>query len=258
MRDYWILSLETSPDTEAALATSLYRHPCLGLESEREGKRVRIRAYFSGEFPVTALRGELQQQFSEVQWLAATRIGLPDGSDRSGEIREVSLAGKEFRLDCGPAFGTGAHTTTQLAAELMAKTCLKERAVLDLGTGSGILAILAKALGAAKVEAVEILPEARENARGNFERNGVGEISLHARMEEVVVRFDIIVANLLAPILLQLRGAILERLAPEATLILSGILESEKASVLEAFSPGRLVAELRREGWMGFCLSYPK
>jgi len=245
-------------ENEAELARRLYRHPCLGLESEIAGSRAMIRAYFSEKFSIADLRMELQKQIRDFQWHGATAIRLPDTSDRPGEVREVFLAGRKLLLDCGPAFGTGAHETTRLAAELLQGIPLAGHSLLDLGAGSGILAILAKQLGASAVQAVEILPEARENAAENFRRNGVGEIPIYSSLKETVGPFDIVVANLLAPILLQLRETMLQRFAPGGILILSGILECEREKILEAFTPGRLKAELRREGWLGLRLSYPK
>ncbi|MDR3580247.1 MAG: 50S ribosomal protein L11 methyltransferase [Oryzomonas sp.] len=146
-------------------------------------------------------------------------------------------------LDPGMAFGTGGHETTRLCLERL-ETVLLNRpstppaSVLDLGTGSGILAMAAARLGAGRVCAVDIDPEAVEVARENLAINGLTErIECSATpLETLSGPFDVILANILAEELVRLAPQLTSRLAGGGVLILSGILAEKEAFVRSGFA----------------------
>jgi ribosomal protein L11 methyltransferase len=166
-------------------------------------------------------------------------------------------------LDPGMAFGTGTHGTTRLCLEALA--CRFDQAppperVLDVGTGSGILAIAAAALDAGRVLACDIDPTARDTARENRRLNGVeNRLEITDRpLEELEGRFDVVLANILAEENIRLAPELTARLAEGGTLILSGILREKENSVIEAFKAYDLVGPdiSRQEEWS--CLTYRK
>ncbi len=167
-------------------------------------------------------------------------------------------------LDPGMAFGTGGHETTRLCLEQL-ETVLSSRpaapplSVLDLGTGSGILAMAAARLGAGRVCAVDIDPEAVEVARENLAINGLAErIECSTTpLETLDGPFDVILANILAEELVRLAPQLTAQLACEGVLILSGILAGKEAFVRSGFAGEPLVyLETARQGeWVAMLYS---
>lgn len=163
---------------------------------------------------------------------------------------------KALYIEAGLAFGTGTHTTTRLAAEFLAETMAKSPAasVLDLGCGTGILAMVARKLGARRVVAVDNDPEALRVARENFRRNGLRGIALHAELEEVSGRFPLIVSNIGLNVLVELQAALSRRLAPGGLLILTGLLYKDRKALRRAYRGLKLVRAENRLGWSAFLL----
>lgn len=161
-----------------------------------------------------------------------------------------------LRLDPGMAFGTGSHETTRLCLELLegimdGMPTLLTPSVLDLGAGSGILAIAAVKLGAGRVCAVDIDPQAIEVARGNLVLNEVADQVECAitPLEELSGTFDIILANILAEELVRLAPQLIDHLEPGGILVLSGILAEKESFVCSGFLDNRLEhRETRRDG----------
>lgn len=148
-----------------------------------------------------------------------------------------------LHLDPGMAFGTGGHETTRLCLELLEQIMddmplMLSPSVLDLGTGSGILAMAAVQLGAGRVCAVDIDPDAVRVARENLAANGLAdqvECST-TPLESMTGSFDIILANILAEELVRLAPFLAERLAPGGSLVLSGILAEKERMVRAGFA----------------------
>ncbi|MDU0460582.1 MAG: 50S ribosomal protein L11 methyltransferase [Geobacteraceae bacterium] len=148
-----------------------------------------------------------------------------------------------LRIDPGMAFGTGGHETTRLCLELLEKVMdIAPQAVapslLDLGTGSGILAMAASRLGAGRILALDIDPEAVEVARENLALNELAEKVECGTMpiESLEEGFDIILANILAEELVRLAPDLAMRLNPSGALILSGILAEKEDLVRSGFA----------------------
>lgn len=158
-----------------------------------------------------------------------------------------------LRLDPGMAFGTGGHETTRLCLELL-EACMDgpaAPAILDLGTGSGILAMAAARLGAGRVLALDIDPQAVEVARENLSLNDLAErVECGTTpLERVEETFRIILANILAEELVRLAVPLRDRLTAGGMLVLSGILAEKEQLVRHGFDRvGLNHLETRRDG----------
>ena len=142
------------------------------------------------------------------------------------------------RLDPGLAFGTGAHPSTALCLEWLDEADLTDQTVLDYGCGSGILAIAAAKLGARRVWAVDIDPQALLASDDNAAANAVEDRLELADPAELpaALTVDILVANILAGVLVRLAPELAERVKPGGRLALSGILDAHADAVQAAFS----------------------
>lgn len=156
-----------------------------------------------------------------------------------------------IRLDPGQAFGTGHHESTRLCLGGMEAALAPGSTVLDVGTGSGILAIAAVFLGASEVTGIDIDPIAVEVARENALENGVADrIGLHpgALDEAHDQRYDMVVANINREANKALANAFAKALKPGGALLLSGFLAEDAATVEEAMTAaGFAFAEQRLE-----------
>ena len=156
-------------------------------------------------------------------------------------------------LDPGMAFGTGSHPTTRLCLEWLERNVSEGCSVLDYGCGSGILAIAAARLGAARVAGVDIDPQAVEAARSNAERNGV--VALFADSAQPVAgEYDVVVANILSNPLRVLAPAICAHVRSGGRLALSGILREQAEEIMAIYAQWlpMQVADMR-EDWV--CLA---
>ena len=148
----------------------------------------------------------------------------------------------EVVLDPGMAFGTGTHPTTALClaalSDLLGARPLAS--VLDVGTGSGLLAIASRKLGASRVCAIDNDPVAVAVARENAAQNHVDVQIGAGPLEAVSGRFDVVVANILANTLVELAPAIAARLEPAGTALVSGILTPQEREVREAYAAAGL------------------
>jgi len=141
----------------------------------------------------------------------------------------------------GQAFGTGHHPSTLGTLNLLEEWCETHRVsrALDVGTGSGILAIAMHKLAVPEIAAIDIDPTALENARENAVLNGIeGRIRFSAApLGSIRGRFDLITANILSSVLIAMAPELKARLRLGGGLILAGILRREAAGVLSAFAP---------------------
>ena len=162
-------------------------------------------------------------------------------------------------LDPGLSFGTGQHPTTRFCLEQLAaaRADALPRSFLDIGTGSGILAIAAAKLGYRPVEAFDFDPDsvrvARVNARGNdvSRRLRLAQADLTQLPSRSAKKFDLVCANLIYDLLLTARSRILNRVAPGGTLVLAGILTTQFELVQRAYEEKgwRLIASREEKEW---------
>ena len=147
------------------------------------------------------------------------------------------IDGHVIRIDPGPAFGTGQHSTTRMCLEAIERNPkAKLQAMLDVGTGSGILAIYGAMLGSKKNVAIDRDPEAIRSAERNIELNGLsGMIELSATpLDQIKGTFSVLTANLILREILEIFPHFPRLLEPEGCLIVSGILRDQVEKVKEA------------------------
>ena len=158
-------------------------------------------------------------------------------------------------MDPGLAFGTGTHETTALCLELLDSLVQGRERVLDVGTGSGILAIAALKLGAREADGVDIDPMCVRTAGENAERNGVDgrfRVLVGDLSDKAEGVYDIITANIVAAAILSLAPAVPALMAPGAKFICSGIIDERKDEVLAGLQASGLrpVEIKEKRGWV--------
>ncbi len=192
---------------------------------------------------------ERWKQSIRVQELGSLKIAPPW---LDGDLDPAST----IVIDPGMAFGTGEHATTRGVVRLMQRVIRTGDHVADLGAGSAVLAIAAVKLGAASAAAIEIDPDAIGNAEENVERNGVGD---RVRVIEgdaavllpLVAPVQVIIANIISSVLIDLLPIFAEGLAENGHTILSGILFAEREMMVRSLydSGWKVVDEDREDAW---------
>lgn len=249
-RDIWETSLYTSRD------------------DEDEGRAAFARA-LEPEYAAIAIEREV---LPDVDWVSKSLEGLKPvragrflvhGSHDRDRARVNDVA---IEIDAGQAFGTGHHGTTAGCLEML-DWVLRSRKVanvLDVGTGSGVLAIAARKIQAVPVLATDIDPVAVRVARENAAKNGVAgglrfetAPGFHHGAFRRNGPFDLIIANILARPLMKMAPDLTRHLAPGGTVILSGILASQRHKVLAAYNGQRLAHRrtIWRNGWVTIVLT---
>ncbi len=187
-----------------------------------------------------------QSQFDPIR--VSDRLWIVPSWHESPDPTAINLI-----LDPGMAFGTGSHPTTRLCLEWLERTVKPGHSVLDYGCGSGILAIAAAKLGAARVAGVDIDPQAVEAAKANAERNTVSA-EFADSASPLAGEYDVVVANILSNPLRILASAICAHVRSGGFLALSGILREQADEIIAVYAPWipLEVADVR-EDWV--CLS---
>lgn len=163
-----------------------------------------------------------------------------------------------LHLEPGLAFGSGTHDTTRLCLETLEKYANPGKTVLDIGCGSGILSVASLLLGADKALGVDIDALAVKTARENGRTNGFDEprytVLQGSTTDKVTGRYDIIVANIVADIIINLCRDVKNFMNPGAVFITSGIIVPREDDVLRAFEENGLAVKARHEsgGWLCF------
>ncbi|GAB2507189.1 50S ribosomal protein L11 methyltransferase [Lysobacter humi (ex Lee et al. 2017)] len=187
-------------------------------------------------------------KFGARTWIVPWNHDLPEGADAADAA--------VVRLDPGLAFGSGTHPTTALCLEwldtLANDAVLHDATVLDFGCGSGILALAALKLGAAHAVGVDNDPQAVTATLDNAGRNGVdARMAVYLPQDEPVTTYPVVVANILATALIDLRGTIVSRCAPGAHLAMSGILTGQEDDVIAAYADALEAIEVaRQDDWV--------
>ncbi len=164
-------------------------------------------------------------QFGERLWICPGDSSAPDDA--------VAI-----HLDPGLAFGTGTHPTTALCLEWLDGIDIRGKTLLDYGCGSGVLAIAGLKLGCSEAVAMDIDPQAVTATRENAARNGIGdELKVFGSDADIQESFDVLVANILAGPLADLRESLVTRLSSGGEIALSGILSEQVDEVLAAYAP---------------------
>jgi ribosomal protein L11 methyltransferase len=231
----------------------------LELDADPQSLVVEVAAALACAAPRIAEVSRIQDQ----DWVRTTQSQfdpIPVG-DRllvvpSWHLDEVARRG-EHRLsliiDPGLAFGTGSHATTHLCLEWLEQADLAGRRVIDYGCGSGILAIAAARLGAARVTAIDIDPQALVSTADNARCNEV-VVDVRSSSAPLPEAADVVVANILSNPLKLLAPMLTSLVAPGGSLVLSGVLERQVDEVAECYAGSVPVRPWgTRDGWV--CLA---
>ncbi|MFS8145581.1 50S ribosomal protein L11 methyltransferase [Rhizobium sp. BR 249] len=226
--------------------------------------RSRVEAALEIAFPDARLQREV---IPDVDWVVKSLEGLKPvragrflvhGSHDRDKVRSGDIA---IEIDAGQAFGTGHHGTTAGCLEVIDAVVRSRRVrnALDLGTGSGVLAIAVRKLRNIPVLATDIDPVATKVAAENVRRNGIASgivvrtaPGFHSTAFSEHGPFDLIIANILARPLIRMAPQLAAHLAPGGSVILSGILAAQRWKVIAAYSGARLrhVRTIWRNGWV--------
>ncbi|MCA1444475.1 50S ribosomal protein L11 methyltransferase [Ensifer sp. IC4062] len=234
------------------------------MADEEESVRVRLAEALAVGFSHLPIEREV---LPDIDWIAKSLEGLAPvragrfvvhGSHDRDKVRTGEIA---IEIDAGQAFGTGHHGTTAGCLEVLASVAHTRpvRNVLDLGTGSGVLALAAWKLLHVPVLATDIDPIATRVASQNARRNGVGTgmtfataPGFHSTAFSANGPFDLIIANILARPLMKMAPLLVANLASGGSVILSGILAEQRWKVLAAYNGQHLkhVRTIWRNGWV--------
>jgi ribosomal protein L11 methyltransferase len=171
------------------------------------------------------------KQYFKPQRVSERFVIVPSWEDYSSEKDDLII-----ELDPGMAFGTGSHPTTMMCIKALEKHLKPDIKVVDVGTGSGILAIAAAKLGAARVEAIDLDALAVRVAKLNVEANGLAEhigVKQANLLEQTLGSCDLIIANIIADVIIEMAEAAFGHLGDGGLFIASGIIDSKQAKVIE-------------------------
>ncbi len=278
----WIqVSVSVSAEAAEAVADVLGRFAPGGVAIEVHGDSliiadgpVTVKAYL----PVGSDTPHVQQQLEEALWHLGQILPIPaptfsdvveaDWADawkehfhplRVGRRIVIKPTWREFdaapddiviELDPGMAFGTGLHPTTQMCLEVVEEKVSPETQMLDLGTGSGILALAAAKLGAAAVLALDNDPVAVAAAQENVRRNGVEDrvTVVQGSLDQAANTYDLVVVNILAKVIMALaREGLAERIRPGGHWVTAGMIEPQVKEVEAALEATGLQVTAQRQ-----------
>lgn len=269
------LVVVTSIEAKEAVANIMMEKGAGGLqEVETDKQAVELITYFPAEQNLQELALELESQIKNLAnfglnpGVAQVKLAQVDDTDwqknwekyyhplRLSRYLTVVPAWEKYQattkleqliyLDPGKAFGTGTHPTTRLTITAMETAMRGGEEVIDVGTGSGVLAIVAKLLGAKSVLATDIDEEAIVSAKTNIDLNpkaGKIELKVNNLLDGIDYQADMILANILPEFLLPLLPQAYPNLKAGGKLILSGIISAQKEKVVAALKQAGFILE---------------
>ena len=235
----WILSLEASPSDEEILTERLWALGTNGVAIiATSPDSIRLVAGF-----------EAQLGIESAQAVLGGTIEPLDPSGWAGPpARTVSVGRHQLTIDAGQSFGHGEHPTTQLCLQAIERHVAAKQSVLDVGCGSGVLALAAAALGARPVVAIDLDPAAVAASLANAATNGLDIDVSNAPLSSVERTFDVVVVNMLVAELETIARDVRDRAAH--TLILSGALTDQTNRWSVMFPDLEMVDEATMDGWV--------
>lgn len=290
----WIeVQVEVPPSLAEAVSNFLIEEGSPGVIQESgpgflRGRRERILAYFPGPRPLGWRRKRIERYLASISkshpaifrsrtveeeewaesWKSNFKVLRVSPRIVVKPPWEIYTPGEEeivIEIDPGMAFGTGTHPSTRMCLQLLDERIRSSRprpSFLDVGTGSGILAIAAWKLGARPVMAIDIDPVAVESARKNAKANKA-EKGIAFRVGSLDGRrlgFDIVAANLLPQELLRIASPLSRTVSPGGVAIVSGFLRKQEKEIAETFAQYHLQVGLTKnvKGWTCFELGHRK
>jgi ribosomal protein L11 methyltransferase len=261
-RDVWIETPFTQPDLESDAVVDA-------------AAPVRVHAYARDAAAGAGARSALAaagivaelsvQRVAEEDWAEAWKEHFH--VERYGRCIVVVPSWREYapspgdavvHLDPGMAFGTGQHETTRMCLEALEDAVRPGARVLDAGCGSGILSLAAARLGASEVLAVDLDPDCIRVTRENVAKNGLASVIRPGHgslgnawpfVEPADARFDVVVANIIARVIVELAVPLVRALKPGGTLIVSGVIAAREHEVVAALTAaGATIASIRAMG----------
>ena len=290
MKRWLVVELQIAKEFGEAVSNFLIEQGAAGIEElEGDVKQDRLRTYFPQDERQKRILDVLHRYLKSLERLLPQ---IPRAQIRTASLPEqdwgenwkrffkpvqvtsrfwvkppwsrVRLKRGQIPIDITPgmAFGTGTHATTILCIQALEERLKKRgRSVLDVGTGSGILSIIAAKLGAEEAWGIDIDGVAVENARENVEKNHVSEIVTIRKgsIGSLRRKFDVIAANIDLKSLGRMREPLVSRLKNQGFLILSGILEEEKERIRRHYLEKGLLRSIKtaeKGEWV--CLTFKK
>ena len=228
MHAFFISSEQAELASKAVANTQYSQQAVIAEEIEAEDWQSKFQQNFSA------------RQYGQRLWIYPSWTENPDPD------------GLSIQLDPGLAFGTGQHPTTELCLEWLSQADLNNKVIIDFGSGSGILSLAAHKLGATHIYAIDIDPQAQLATTNNIKHNqlelnafSIGDISILN-----TIKVDLIVANILAGPLQELRDIFSQHLNSSGELVLSGILNSQAETLVNHYeSAYQCQARYVKEDW---------
>jgi ribosomal protein L11 methyltransferase len=187
----------------------------------------------------------INQSINDTPWVAI-RAAFHES------IRDVK---HELIITPKMSFGTGHHATTSMMIKMMSELDFTGKTVLDFGTGTGILAILAEKLGASKIIAIDNDDQSIKNADENFDSNNCSRIQLvEASTANVDIKFDIILANIIKGVIIENLTAFTKQMVKGGVILLSGLLADDEKEILEKATGNTLILNKKIEDKNWICL----
>lgn len=281
MAEYPALEIQISPAAGPSIHDRLYAllddYEPSAIHENEDGQHWRV------FFRTAALRDDAAAALSRVNGVQTSRIDVPDedwARRSQQELRAIDAGGLIVAppwdvpklgsgigdlgsdrlviiIEPSTGFGTGHHATTRLCLRLMQQLELRGARVLDVGTGSGVLALAAWKLGAADVVAIDSDPDALDNARANIERNGAGP-AIDIIRDDLgrlrIQRADVVLANLTGAVLVRYADELRSLVVDGGYLILSGFAPDDLAVIRLAFAALEVIAEQTEGDWAALTL----
>jgi len=263
------LTVDVPQECGDAVANFLIENGAPGVQSEDIGARAAVTAHFRDEPPVEALRRyclDTGCTHADGFSIRTRRIADEDWAHNWKRHFQPQLIGDRLYvcppwnaipppgrlaivIDPGMAFGTGHHATTRGCLELLERAVGEEEITraLDVGTGSGVLAIALAKLGVSTVWAVDNDPKACAIAVANAATNACSAIHVSSTLENISGPFDLVTANLFANLLKELAPRLRDLLRPRGILVCSGFLTADEDAVRAAYEAVGFTVVTRRE-----------
>ena len=196
---------------------------------------------------------DLWREHARPSWVEADLVVVPAWLPYAAPAGVI-----ELRIEPGATFGLGDHPSTVLALRALRAVLRPGASVLDVGCGSGVLAVAACVLGAGSARGIDVSPAAAAVAGANAGANGVADRATFDTTPLAVVDegYDVVVANILAPTLTALADDLRRVTAADGVLIVSGLLEAHHEHVLAALAPLQPMARRTRDGWIAITLGW--